>query len=88
MVELPGFSFLSLRDGRKKTVPESVLEAIKLGQWDFEPQHRGSEEYNSTSALPGSNEKISVLAERAKGGLPLWHPEDRVSYDDSEKGLW
>ena len=69
-------------------MPESVLEAIKLGQWDFEPQYRGSEEYTSTSALPGSNEKITVLAERARDGLPLWHPEDRVSYDDTEKGLW
>ncbi len=29
-----------------------------------------------TDALPGSEEKIRVLAERARLGLPLWHPLD------------
>ena len=29
-----------------------------------------------TAALPGSEEKICVLAQRARRGLPLWHPLD------------
>ena len=63
---------------------ESVLEAIRHGQWDFEPTDVKEEEYISTAALPGSNEKITMLAERAEEGLPLWHPGDRRSYDDSD----
>ena len=63
---------------------ESVLEAIRHGQWDFEPTKVNEEEYISTAALPGSNEKITMLAERAEEGLPLWHPGDRRSYDDSD----
>ncbi len=68
-------------------MPESVLDAIRQGQWDFEPQNVDSEEYNSTGALPGSNAKIDTLAERALQGLPLWHPSDRQSYDDTEEAL-
>jgi hypothetical protein len=29
-----------------------------------------------TTALPGSKEKIEVMADRAKHGLPLFHPLD------------
>jgi len=29
-----------------------------------------------TTALPGSEEKIRVLAQRARLGVPLWHPLD------------
>ncbi len=29
-----------------------------------------------TAALPGSEEKIRVLAQRARRGLPLWHSLD------------
>ena len=66
---------------------ESVLEAIKQGHWDFEPETIGDDEYTSTIALPGSEEKIAILASRAQDGLPLWHPSDRRSYDDTEDAL-
>ena len=65
-------------------MPESVLDAIRQGQWDFEPNDVCENEYDSTGALPGSPEKIKELAERAEEGLPLWHPRDRRSYDDTE----
>jgi hypothetical protein len=26
-----------------------------------------------------------VMAERLRQGLPLWHPRDRMTYDDSEE---
>jgi len=68
-------------------VPESVLDAIRQGQWDFEPDEVDAEKYLSTAALPGSNEKISALAERAQDGLPLWHPSDRRCFDDTEEAL-
>lgn len=68
-------------------MPESVLDAIRQGHWDFEPENVQEEDYNSTGALPGSPEKIKELADRAEEGLPLWHPDDRRSYDDSEEAL-
>ena len=37
----------------------------------------------ATAALPGTAEKLDVLAERLRQGLPLWHPADRMSYDDN-----
>ncbi len=71
----------------KVAVPESVLEAIRQGQWDYEPEIVDEGQYESTHALPGSREKIGTLAARALEGLPLWHPDDRQSYDDSEDAL-
>ncbi len=64
---------------------ESVLEAIKRGVWDYEPE----EDFPSfdnipTDAMPGTGQKLTILADRVQQGLPLWHPHDRRSYDDSE----
>lgn len=69
-----------------KVVPTSVLEAIKLGVWDFEPDEVEGGEYTPTSAMPGTGEKLDVLAERVQRGLPLWHNHDRRSFDDSDGG--
>ena len=63
-------------------MPNSVLEAIREGIWDFEPDKTDQQEYASTKALPGSDEKLDILAERIRRGLPLWHPKDRRTYDD------
>ena len=68
-------------------MPESVLDAIRNGQWNFEPEDVGEEQYDSTGALPGSAEKIKELAGRAEEGLPLWHPCDRRSFDDTDDAL-
>ena len=65
-------------------MPSSVLDAIKLGIWDYEPLDQERGEYDSTRAMPGTNEKLAILAERVQQGLPLWHPEDRRSFDDIE----
>jgi hypothetical protein len=62
-------------------VPRSVLEAIKMGFWDFEPPDVASSQYDATDAMPGTKAKLDVLAERVHCGLPLWHPSDR---DDME----
>lgn len=65
-------------------MPETVLEAIRLGLWDFEPKLVGSEDYQACAAMPGSQAKLSALAERIRLGLPLWHPDDRQDCDDDE----
>lgn len=62
----------------------SILDAIRQGHWDYEPQKKQDQDYSSTSALPGSEGKLEILAERIAAGLPLWHPNDRITYDDSE----
>jgi hypothetical protein len=36
----------------------------------------------ATRAVPGSQEKIDVLAERAKNKQSLWHPED-LTFDSA-----
>ena len=62
-------------------MPKSILEAIKMGLWDFEPPQVSNREFGGTDAMPGTDEKVHVLAERIRTGLPLWHPSDR---DDAE----
>jgi hypothetical protein len=63
-------------------VPETVLEAIKLGQWDFEPKDVEFEEFEACGAMPGTEAKLLALAERVRLGLPLWHPSDRQDCED------
>ena len=65
-------------------MPHSVLEAIKEGFRNFEPVQPEEEQFEATQALPGSDEKLAVLARRVERGLPLWHPCDRRVFDDSE----
>ena len=60
---------------------KSVLEAIKPGVWDFEPEVVEEKRFNATTAMPGTDEKLEVLAERVRSGLPLWHGRDRTDYD-------
>ena len=63
---------------------KSVLDAIKEGIWDFEPEEVDGEYYDATHAIPGTREKPRVLAERARVGLPLWHEQDRPDYEDMD----
>lgn len=63
-------------------MPNSILDAIKQGIWDYEPHKVGREDYDSTRAMPGTDEKLKVLAERLLMGQPLWHPSDSSEYDD------
>ncbi len=66
-------------------MPDSVLDAIKMGLWDYEPKPTKPAGYNSTKAMPGTDEKLTVMAQRIRSGLPLWHPDDRRSYDDADE---
>jgi hypothetical protein len=62
-------------------MPKSVLDAIREGDWYFEPEELDSSRFDATNAIPGTPEKIDVLAERASSGLPLWHRLDRPDYE-------
>ena len=63
-------------------MPRSILDAIKQGDWSFEPNGQEPVQLKRTGALPGTTEKLDVLAERLRQGLPLWHPSDRLTYED------
>ena len=66
-------------------MPRSVLEAIRQGDWSFEPVTTQTVKVDATVALPGTPEKLDVLAERLRKGLPLWHPSDRLTFDDKDQ---
>ena len=62
-------------------MPKSVLEAIKLGIWDYEPPEVECTLFDPADAMPGTKDKLRVLAERARKGLPLWHLNDRADME-------
>lgn len=66
-------------------MPHSVIEAIKQGVWDYDPEGEKREQFDATKALPGTQEKLGVLALRVEQGLPLWHPSDRRSFDEADE---
>jgi hypothetical protein len=63
-------------------VTKSVLDAIREGNWNFEPETVDQKTFDATHAIPGTEEKLEVLAERVKAGLPLWHSRDRADYEE------
>jgi hypothetical protein len=65
-------------------VSKSVLDAIREGDWFFEPAEVDAGEFHATKAIPGTRQKLDVLAARARAGLPLWHEKDRMDYEESE----
>lgn len=62
-------------------MPRSILEAIRLGLWDFEPPEVAFHCFEAADAMPGTPEKIAILARRLEMGLPLWHHDDRCEAD-------
>jgi len=60
----------------------TILEAIRLVVWNFEPDDVQFKEFDACGAMPGTPDKVLALAERVRLGLPLWHPEDRLTFDD------
>jgi hypothetical protein len=65
-------------------VPRSILEAIQQGDLNFEPTSQPTVNVKATTALPGTAEKLDVLADRVKRGEPLWHPRDRQTFDEQD----
>ena len=62
----------------------SVIEAVRMGIWDFEPDDQDAADFEATQAMPGTDEKLVVMADRVRQGLPLWHPRDRRSFDAAD----
>lgn len=73
---------LVVLNGGGTIVSKSVLDAIREGDWNFEPERVEEDQFAATEAIPGTRAKLAVLAARARAGLPLWHDEDRLDYDD------
>ena len=72
---------LELQPRGDRLVRKSVIDAIHDGDWTFEPGERAHDEFHATNAEPGSKEKLEILAQRIRSGLPLWHPDDRHAED-------
>jgi hypothetical protein len=60
----------------------NVLDAIREGNWCFEPEDVEPDCFEPTTAIPGTQAKLEILAERARNGLPLWHASDRLDYEE------
>lgn len=61
------------RPGVRDQYP-STSKYARRGVSDFNGRTKGLDE--PTLALPGTDEKVAILAERARRGLSLWHPND------------
>ena len=62
--------------------PQTVLDAIRLKFWDYEPNEPEAEDFEACGSMPGTADKLTMLAERVRRGLPLWHPSDRQDCED------
>ncbi len=62
--------------------PSTVLDAIDMKHWTFEPSEVDAEDFEACRSLPGTAAKLTILAERVRRGLPLWHPSDCRDCDD------
>ena len=56
---------------------KSVLEAIQMGFWDFEPVETPESQFESTDAMPGTDEKVRTLALRVRGVAAAGTSADR-----------
>lgn len=72
-----GFAFNSTEGERKY---HNVFDEIAETGHDEDFVPSVTDEFCPTDAPAGSMQKVQVLTERVRKGLPLWHPEDRVSY--------
>lgn len=68
------------RRERAKTIFEAIRNSAGSTLEDFAPEDDDKER---TVALPGSPEKISVLARRVMEGVELHHPKDVRNYEDA-----
>lgn len=60
---------------------KNVFEAIlKYGHDEDWMPEKVRNDFASTDAPAGSEEKIEILRRRIENGLPLWHDEDRYDY--------
>ena len=63
-------------------MPYSILDAVKSGQWDYEPPSVDDRNFQSTRACPARTKNWRILAARLENGLPLWNSKDCRNYAD------
>ena len=67
----------------------SILEAMKMGLWDFQPHSVDCDELEAPDNTPGTREKLDILAEHLRYQVPLWGIDDRLDEDCfGETCLW
>ena len=67
-----------------RITPHLELVPLPLGEVLYESGNELQHvHFPATDAIPGSTEKLDILAQRIQLGLPLWHPKDRLNYDKS-----
>ncbi len=72
----------------KESEPQEAAPLVKryrtqrlaLEEWDNTADQKPPDHFKPTDAVPGSAEKLEVLARRVELGLPLWHEKDRKDY--------
>ena len=62
-------------------MPKSVLEAIKMGIWDFEPPEVEFNKFDAADAMPGTKEKLTSWPSGPNEGFRCGTRSDR---DDME----
>lgn len=69
---------------RRYRQADNIMDSIRInGNDNYYPRENPYEE--PTTALPGSEEKVEVLADRVRRGVPLWHPHDRIDLSTFDK---
>ncbi|OHB78430.1 MAG: hypothetical protein A2W31_10160 [Planctomycetes bacterium RBG_16_64_10] len=59
---------------------KNVFEAILTYGHDEDFTPTAGADFVPTQAPAGSRDKLTVLAERVRQGMPLWHEDDRADY--------
>ena len=81
---------IEVENGEEQVAEEQVVEERRYWNVFDEIARVGHDEdfvpavtpeFCRTDATAGSTAKFDVVAKRRRKGLPLWHPEDRCSYE-------
>ncbi len=59
----------------------SILEAVKRGLWDFQPHTVDYNELEASDAMPGTREKLDILAEHLRRDVAILHFNDSLEDD-------
>ena len=60
----------------------SILEAVKMGLWDFLPHTVDDRELEASDGVPGTREKLDILAEHLRRDRrPIWPVDDCLDED-------
>ena len=59
----------------------SILEAVKMRLWDFQPLRIDYSEIEASDNMPGTREKLDILAEHLRRDAVIWDSDDRRGDD-------